>query len=83
MEMVEVGKIILRETGERIDVSYRQAKQIGRAVRERGIKGLTYGNSERSGGRSFRRDLTTLQRVGKAYPCRDKPDWMLLEPCTT
>ena len=44
MEMVKVGKITLREAGERIGVSYRQAKRIGRAIRERGIKGLVHGN---------------------------------------
>jgi len=38
MKMVEVGKITLREAGERIGVSYRQAKRIGRAIRERGSK---------------------------------------------
>jgi len=42
MEMVEAGKITLREAGERIGVSYRQAKQIGRTIRERGI--LTFRN---------------------------------------
>ena len=45
--MVEVGKITLREAGERIGVSYRQAKRIGRAIRERGIKGLVHGNRGR------------------------------------
>src|SRR4030042_1567801 len=44
MEMVKVGKITLREAGERIGVSYRQAKRIGQAIRERGIKGLVHGN---------------------------------------
>src|SRR4030043_806502 len=47
MEMVKVGKITLREAGERIGVSYRQAKRIGRAIRERGIKGLVHGNRGR------------------------------------
>ena len=47
MEMVKVGKITLREAGERIGVSYRQAKRIGRAIRERGIKGLIHGNRGR------------------------------------
>src|SRR4030042_1038261 len=44
MKMVEVGKITLKEAGERIGVSYRQAKRIGRAIRERGMKGLVHGN---------------------------------------
>src|SRR4030042_2028604 len=47
MKMVEVGKITLREAGEKIGVSYRQAKRIGRAMRERGIKGLVHGNRGR------------------------------------
>ena len=47
MEMVKVGKITLREAGERIGVSYRQAKRIGQAIRERGIKGLVHGNRGR------------------------------------
>ena len=47
MEMVVVGKITLREAGEKIGVSYRQAKRIGRAIRERGIKGLVHGNRGR------------------------------------
>src|SRR4030065_420036 len=36
MKMVEVGKITLKEASERIGVSYRQAKGIGRANRGRG-----------------------------------------------
>jgi transposase len=47
MKMVEVGKITLKEAGERIGVSYRQAKRIRRAIRERGIKGLVHGNRGR------------------------------------
>jgi transposase len=47
MKMVEVVKITLKEAGERIGVSYRQAKRIGRAIRERGIKGLIHGNRGR------------------------------------
>ena len=47
MKMVEVGKITLKEASERIGVSYRQAKRIGRAIREKGIKGLVHGNRGR------------------------------------
>jgi transposase len=47
MKMVEVGKITLKEAAERIGVSYRQAKRIGRAIRERGMKGLIHGNRGR------------------------------------
>ena len=44
MELVKAGKITLKEAGEKIGVSYRQAKRIGRAIREKGIKGLLHGN---------------------------------------
>jgi transposase len=44
MEMVEGGKITLKEAGEKIGVSYRQSKRIRRAVREKGMKGLIHGN---------------------------------------
>jgi len=47
MELVKAGKITLREAGEKIGVSYRQAKRIGRAIRERGVKGLIHGNRGR------------------------------------
>src|SRR4030065_134204 len=57
MEMVEVGKITLREAGERIGVSYRQAKRIGRAIRERGIKGLIHGNRGRPSNNRFKEPL--------------------------
>jgi len=47
MKMVEVGKITLKEASEKIGVSYRQAKRIGRAMRERGMKALVHGNRGR------------------------------------
>jgi transposase len=47
MELVKVGKITLKEAGEKIGVSYRQAKRIRRAIRERGIKALVHGNRGR------------------------------------
>ncbi len=47
MKMVEVGKITLKEAGEKIGVSYRQAKRIRRAIREKGIKGVIHGNRGR------------------------------------
>ncbi len=47
MEMVEVGKITLKEAGGKIGVSYRQAKRIRQAVKEKGIKGLIHGNTGR------------------------------------
>ena len=44
IKMVEGRKMTLREAGEKMGVSYRQAKRIRRAIRERGIKGLVHGN---------------------------------------
>jgi transposase len=44
MELTKAGKITLKEAGEKIGVSYRQAKRIRRSIRERGIKGLVHGN---------------------------------------
>jgi hypothetical protein len=44
MELVKAGKITLKEAGEKIGVSYRQAKRIRRTIRERGLKGLIHGN---------------------------------------
>jgi transposase len=45
--MVEVGKITLKEAGEKIGVCYRQAKRIRRALKEKGMKGLIHGNTGR------------------------------------
>jgi len=47
IKMVEGRKITLREAGEKMSVSYRQAKRIRRAIRDRGIKGLVHGNRGR------------------------------------
>jgi transposase len=47
MRMVEEGKITLKEAGEKIGVSYRQAKRIRQAVKEKGVKGLIHGNTGR------------------------------------
>lgn len=47
IKMVEGRKITLREAGEKMKVSYRQAKRIRRAIRDRGIKGLVHGNRGR------------------------------------
>jgi transposase len=47
MKMVEIGKITLKEASEKIGVSYRQAKRIGRAIRDRGMKALVHGNRGR------------------------------------
>jgi len=44
MKMVEVGKITLKEASEKIGVSYRQAKRIGSAIHDRGMKALVHGN---------------------------------------
>ena len=47
MKMVEVGKITLKEAVEKIGVSYRQAKRILRALKEKGMRGLIHGNAGR------------------------------------
>ena len=47
MEMVDVGKITLKEAEGMIGVSYRQTKRIWKAVKEKGIKGLIHGNTGR------------------------------------
>src|SRR4030066_1204531 len=57
MELVKAGKITLREAGERIGVSYRQAKRIRRAIRERGIKGLVHGNRGRPSNNRLKESL--------------------------
>jgi hypothetical protein len=44
MGLVKGGKITLGEAAKKIGVSYRQAKRIGRAIREEGMKGLVHGN---------------------------------------
>jgi transposase len=56
-ETVEVGKITLGEAGERIGVSYRQAKRIGRAIRERGMKSLVHGNRGRPSNNRLKESL--------------------------
>jgi len=62
MEMVEAGKITLREAGERIGVSYRQAKRIGRTIRERGI--LTFRKGIRAEPSQHNGDLLGFQKRG-------------------
>jgi transposase len=44
---VEVGKITLKEAGEKIGVCYRQAKRIRRVLAEKGMRGLIHGNTGR------------------------------------
>jgi transposase len=48
MGLVEGGKITLKEAGEKVGVSYRQAKRIRRALRVKGIKGILHGNTGRA-----------------------------------
>jgi len=62
MELVRVGKITLKEAGERIGVSYRQAKRIGRTIRERGI--LTFRKGIRAEPSQHNGDLWSLQKRG-------------------
>src|SRR4030042_4153351 len=66
MELVKAGKITLREAGEKIGVSYRQAKRIRRPIRDRGIKGLIHGNrgrpSHRPLGEQLRQKVLALAK---------------------
>jgi transposase len=48
MGLVGGGKITLKEAGEKIGVSYRQAKRIRRRLRIKGIKGILHGNTGRT-----------------------------------
>ena len=57
IELVKAGKITLREAGEKIGVSYRQAKRIRRAIRERGIKALVHGNRGRPSNNRLKESL--------------------------
>lgn len=69
MKMVEVGKITLKEAGERIGVCYRQAKRIRRVVKEKGIRGLVHGNTGRPSHHRLSEVLRqkVLQLSGKVY----------------
>ena len=66
IKMVEGRKIALREAGEKMGVSYRHAKRIRRAIRERGIKGLVHGNrgqpSKRRIGDALREKVLALSK---------------------
>ena len=44
MSFAEAGKITLKEAGEKMGVSYRQAKRTRQAIRGEGVKGLIHGN---------------------------------------
>ena len=64
--LVEGGKISLKEAGEKIGVSYRQAKRIRKAIRDRGGKGLIHGNVGRAPANripeTLRRQILELSR---------------------
>src|SRR3974390_2379290 len=47
IKLAEVGKITLKEAGEKMGVSYRQAKRIRRSVKQRGMKAFVHGNRGR------------------------------------
>jgi len=47
IKMAEVGKITLKEAGEKMGVSYRQTKRIRRSVKQHGMKALVHGNCGR------------------------------------
>jgi len=70
IKMVEVGKITLREAGEKIGVSYRQAKRIRRAIKEKGMRGLIHGNTGRPSVRRLSEKLRqkVLQLSREIYP---------------
>jgi transposase len=61
MKRVEVRGITLKEASEKIGLSYRQAKRIGRAIRDRGMKALVHGDRGRPSGRRLPAQLR--QRV--------------------
>jgi transposase len=48
--LVEAEKMTLREAAEKMGVCYRQAKRIGKRVREKGVQGLMHGNTGRCSG---------------------------------
>jgi transposase len=70
IKMVEVGKITLREAGEKIGVSYRQAKRIRRAIKKKGMRGLIHGNTGRPSLRRLSEMLRqkVLQLSREIYP---------------
>jgi hypothetical protein len=61
MGLVEVGKITVKEAGEKIGVSYRQAKRIRRVSRDKGVEGIIHGNTGRPSHRCLDEELR--QRV--------------------
>jgi predicted HTH domain antitoxin len=46
IDLVEAGKITLKEGAEKIGMSYRQTKRIRKRVQEKGVKGLLQGIRE-------------------------------------
>ena len=72
MKMAEVGKITLKEASEKIGVSYRQAKRIRRAIRDRGMKGLIHGNR----GRPAWNQIPEAVGIGRT-PCSSRPNTAL------
>ena len=70
MKMVAVGKITLKEAGEKIGVCYRQAKRIRRVLRGKGIRGLIHGNTGRPSHHRFSEVLRqrVLRLSREVYP---------------
>ena len=64
MELVKGGKITLREAGEKIGVSYRQAKRIRQTIRDRGIKALVHGNRGQPSNHRIKEGLRENKRGG-------------------
>ena len=53
MARVKVGSLRLREAGELLEISYRQAKRIWRRYRAKGAKGLQHGHCGRRSNRGY------------------------------
>jgi len=70
MARVKVGSLRLREAGELLEISYRQAKRIWRRYRAKGAKGLQHGHCGRRSNRGYSAEFReqVLGRVRQRYP---------------
>lgn len=57
MSFAEAGKITLKGAGEKMGVSYRQAKRMRQAIRREGVKGLIHGNRGRPPGNRISEEI--------------------------
>jgi len=53
MELVEEGRITLKEASIKMDLSYRQAKRVRKKFKDYGAKGLIHGNRGHPSGRAL------------------------------